>query len=46
MKKNVIEVEPINGKYALYINGNYMGIYCKAILNIKLRAWNLPEIEL
>lgn len=46
MKKHNIKVEPAGSGYALYINGNYAGTYNKTILNIKLRAWNMPEIEL
>lgn len=45
MKKKNIIIEPVGNKYALYINGNYAGVYGKTILNIKLRAWDLPEIE-
>lgn len=45
MKKHNIQIEPIGTKYALYINENYAGTYSKAILNIKLRAWHMHEIE-
>ncbi len=44
MEKKVT-VERVGDKYALYINDNYAGLYDKEILNIKLRAWHLPEIE-
>ena len=46
MKKAKIEIEAVGTEYALYINGNYVGTYNKTILNIKLRSWHLPEIEL
>lgn len=47
MKTPKVEIEALsNGKYALYINGNYVGSYCKAILNINLMEWHLPEIEI
>jgi hypothetical protein len=41
-----VEIYPHGKDYTLYVNGNYLGTYCKEILNIKLRAWHLPEIEL
>ena len=42
-----VKVEALkNGKYAVYIKGNYIGQYSKAVTNIKLRNWNLPEIEI
>jgi hypothetical protein len=44
MNKQKVTVEEVSGKYALYINGNYAGTYNKTILNIKLRAWHLPEV--
>lgn len=44
-KKAEIQIETVGAKYALYINGNYAGTYCKTIINIKLRAWHLPEIN-
>lgn len=46
MKKNNIKIEQAGSGYALYINDNYAGTYNKTILNTKLRAWNMPEIEL
>lgn len=46
MKKHNIKIEAIGDKYALYINDNYAGLYSKTIINIKLRAWHMPEIEL
>ena len=46
MKKKNITIEPNRDGYALYINGNYVGTYNKTILNIKLKSWNLPEIEI
>jgi len=46
MKNANITIEPVGNDYALYINGYYAGTYNKTILNIKLRAWNLPEIEI
>ena len=42
MKKHEIKVEAVSNKYALYINGNYAGLYNRTIINIKMRAWNLP----
>lgn len=45
MKAN-ITIEPVGSEYALYINGNYAGTFCKTVLNIKLGAWHLPEIEI
>ena len=45
MKPN-IQIESVGNEYALYVNDNYMGVYNKATLNIKLRGWNLPEIEI
>ena len=45
MKKPNIKIETVGNKYALYINENYAGTYSKTIINIKLRAWGLPEIE-
>jgi len=46
MKKLNVKVEKVIGGYAIYVNENYIGTFCKAIANIKLRGWNLPEIEL
>ena len=46
MKKHNVQIEPVGNEYALYINDNYAGVYNKTILNIKLRGWNLPEIEI
>lgn len=46
MKKKNVEIEPAGSGYSLYINGNYAGTYNKTILNIKLRAWYMPEIEI
>lgn len=46
MKKNSVKTEQAGSGYALYINGNYSGTYNKTIINIKLRAWSMPEIEL
>ena len=46
-KMKDIKVEALkNGKYAIYVKGNYTGQYSKAVTNIKLRGWNLPEIEI
>ena len=41
-----VEVEYIGNEhaFALYVNGYYQGAYPKAILNIKLMAWHLPEL--
>ena len=43
MKK--VQIEKVNNKYALYVNDYYLGTFPKTIINIKLRGWNLPEIE-
>ena len=40
-----IKIEAVGNAFTLYINGNYAGTYCKTIINIKLRAWHLPEIS-
>lgn len=34
----------MKAKYTDYKNGKYIGSYDKAITNIKLRGWNLPEV--
>ena len=34
----------VNGEYALYIKGNYVGTFPKVIVNIKLRALNVTEV--
>lgn len=45
--ENTITIEALeNGKYAIYIKGNYIGQYSKIIANIKLRSWGMPEIEI
>ena len=45
--KNTVKIEALeNGKHAIYIKGNYIGQYSKAIANIKLRGWGMPEIEI
>ena len=45
--KSIVTIEALeNGKYAIYIKGNYIGQYSKTIANIKLRGWGMPEIEI
>lgn len=46
MKKRKVIVEKNENGYALYVADNYIGTYCKTIVNIKLRAWGLPEVEI
>ena len=45
MKKHSVQIFPYGSKYEIYINGNYIGTFSKTIANLKLRLWNLPEIE-
>ena len=44
MKGTYVE-KVAEGKYALYISGNYVGTFPKSIVNIKLNLMHLPEIE-
>ena len=42
----LVKIEPVAKEYALYVDDNYLGTYSLAIINIKLRCWHLPEVEL
>ena len=46
MKKLNVKVEKVLGGFAIYVNENYIGTFNKTITNIKLRGWNLPEVEI